>query len=218
MGERLKIVQVQWLHGLFCRRRSSCCRGGRQEETTTGTKEGASETNRSVRVEHTSVCCRGLTATRSGVHRGVTQQERSTCFRAKISRLEPMILTSCVMLGQAVSLSEFIFLSSKRGNLISLAYVKSFLELPKMISSRAFWMTRTSLMAFQETKGQRSFCLVAFQRRVNCCPSPFQLLGLWINCNQAKQTNKKVVIHDQQNGTNDVIHHDGHPNLPTIFS
>lgn len=43
-----------------------------------------------------------------------------------------------------------------------------------------------------------------------------QLLELWINCNWAKQ--KKVVIRDQQNGPNDVIHQDGHRNLPTIFS
>jgi hypothetical protein len=47
---------------------------------------------------------------------------------------------------------------------------------------------------------------------------PFQLLELRINCNHAKQTNRKVVIRDRQNGTNDVIHQDGHPNLPTIFS
>lgn len=99
---------------------SLCCWGGRREETTTGTKEG--EPGASVcRWVHT-VCCRGLAATRSGVHPGATQQEMSTCFRVKISRLELIILTFLCWTKQSDSQSS-LSLSSKRGNLISLVWL-----------------------------------------------------------------------------------------------
>lgn len=46
----------------------------------------------------------------------------------------------------------------------------------------------------------------------------FFLLSCCAAVDQLQQPPKKLVIHDQQNGPNDVIHQHGHRNLPTIFS
>lgn len=118
---------------------------------------------------------------------------------------------------QSDSLSS-LFLSSERGNLISLACA--------VFPGTAWGGTCRSIRKDLNLTGgfprkQKARDLPAWwplHRDMAATPSPFQLLELRINCNQAKQTNKKVVIRDQQNGTNDVIHQDGHPNLPTIFS
>lgn len=143
----------------------------------------ARETNCSVQmevgsvVECTLLCYRGLTATRSGEHQSTAQQETDACFGVKISGLKPWYwLAVWCRTKPSESLSSFSP-SSKRGSIISFACVKSFLGPPKMTSTRALWMTWTSLVAFQETKARDLSAWWPFQEESIATPPLFSCWG-----------------------------------------